>query len=164
MLGREGRDTMIGTAVIVAGVILMIVVFVLGERTAGAAAGSYTLTARFNRADGIGVGSPVRLSGTPVGHVVAMGLDERFRAVLSIDLPAGLRLPSDSAVVIQTDGLLGAKFLEVRPGGEETILRPGDEVAYTQDAVVIEDLLELIIQQARAKRGYLDKPMPVTAN
>jgi phospholipid/cholesterol/gamma-HCH transport system substrate-binding protein len=164
MLGRDGRDTIIGGAVIVAGLIAMVLVFVIGGRSADVKGGYYLLDARFNRADGISVGSPVRLSGTLVGHVVAMTLDERYRALLTLDLRPDLRLPVDTAVVIHTDGLLGAKFLEVRPGGDEAMLRPGAEIAYTQDAVVIEDLLEMIIQQGRAKRGYFDKPLPVASN
>ena len=34
-------------------------------------------------------------------------------------------MPADSAAMIQTDGLLGGKFVELEPGGALDILEPG---------------------------------------
>ncbi|EME68002.1 ABC-type transport system protein [Paramagnetospirillum caucaseum] len=163
MVSRVDRDTVTGGAVVLAGALLLMLAFAVGGKGNESTEG-YPLQARFNRADGINVGSPVRLSGTVVGRVVEQGLDERYRALLTLRLRKDIQLTSDTAAVIYTDGLLGAKFIELKPGGDERMLKAGAEILYTQDAVVIEDLLDMIIQQGRAKRGYLDKPLPSTIN
>ncbi len=163
MVSRDDRDTMTGGAVVVIGALLLTLAFAIGGKSTESAEG-YTLSARFNRADGISIGSPVRLSGSLVGHVVGQRLDDRYRAVLTFLVRPDIQLSSDTAAVIYTDGLLGAKFVELKPGGDDTMMKPGQEIHYTQDTVVIEDLLDMIIQQAKAKRGYLDKPLPSATN
>ncbi|CCG40351.1 MlaD family protein [Magnetospirillum molischianum] len=163
MVSRSDRDAVIGGGVLIIGALSMMLVFFVGDQ-ARKDENSFSVTARFNRADGIVVGSPVRLSGAPIGFVAAQALDDKYRALLTLNLRGGVHLPADSTALIHTDGLLGAKYIELRPGGDDALLKPGQEIEYTQDAVVIEDLLDMIIQQARAKRGYLDKPLPTTSN
>ena len=163
MVSRNDRDTVTGGAVVVFGALLLTLAFSIGGKSADTVEG-YRLSARFNRADGISIGSPVRLSGAVIGRVVDQELDDRYRAVLTFQLRSDIKLASDTAAVIYTDGLLGAKFVELKLGGDDEMLKPGQEIQYTQDAVVIEDLLDMIIQQAKAKRGYLDKPLPSATN
>lgn len=163
MVSRSDRDVITGGAIVLVGAVLLMIAFAVGGKSADSGEG-YALKARFNRADGINVGSAVRLSGTVVGRVVEQALDERYRAVLTLRLRRDIQLTSDTAAVIYTDGLLGAKFIELKPGGDERMLKPGAEIEYTQDAVVLEDLLDMIIQQGRAKRGYLDRPLPSATN
>jgi phospholipid/cholesterol/gamma-HCH transport system substrate-binding protein len=61
----------------------------------------------------------------------------------------------DTAALIHTDGLLGSKYIELQPGGEDKLVKPGGAVIYTQDAVDIIDLLEKIVDQAKSKRAKL---------
>lgn len=165
MATRGGyRDTLIGAVVVSVAVVLLALVYVKDGASATKAAGGYFVTATFNRADGIGVGTEVRLSGVPVGKVVGQTLDSRFRAVIALSIVKGVELTADTGAAIRTDGLLGAKYVELQPGADDALLKPGGEIPYTQDAMVIEELLDMIIQQARAKRGYLDKPLPSTVN
>ena len=149
-LDSADRETIIGGAVILVGAVILAVVY----GTVGhAALPGYDLMARFNKAEGITVGSDVRLSGVSVGKVVAQQLDDRFRAEITMRLQPGTAVPDDGAALIQTDGLLGAKYIALQPGGDETNLKPGDEIRYTQDSLSVDDLLELIIAQAEAKRS-----------
>lgn len=157
------RDTIIGAIVISVAAVLLVLVYAKDNAPSSDDAG-YVLTARFKRADGIAVGSPVRMSGVTVGKVVAQTLDLQFNAVTTLRIDPSVQLTADTAAAIHTDGLLGAKYIELQPGGDETMLKPGEEVPFTQDSMVIEDLLDKIIQQARAKRGYLDKPVPSPVN
>ena len=111
------------------------------------------MDASFQRADGISVGTQVRLSGLVVGQVVGTRLDERFRAIVQMRLQSGLQLSADTAAAIYTDGLLGAKYIVLQPGGDEKLLPPGGMIRYTQDSVVMEDLLETIIAEAKRRHG-----------
>lgn len=125
-----------------------------------AANGAYELTARFGQADGIAPGTEVRMAGIPVGEVVSMRLDEYYRAVVTFRVAGFVDLPEDSAAMIQTDGLMGGKFVELEPGGALDSLAPGDSLDYTQDSVIIEDLLAKIVARAKQQRG-LDPGEPV---
>lgn len=112
------------------------------ERTDMGAGGGYTLTARFDRIDGIGIGSDVRMAGIKVGTVTASDLDpQTFQAVVTISMEDDIELPTDTAIAITAEGLLGGTYMNLLPGGMEDILIDGDEISETQDAV---DLLGLI--------------------
>lgn len=158
------RDTIIGAIVVLVAAVLLSLVYAKEDGPRKRAENGYVLTARFNRADGIAVGSDVRLSGVSVGKVVDQRLGPDFRAVLGLRIAPNIKLTADTAAAIQTDGLLGAKYIELKPGGDDAVLAPGQEIAYTQDAMVLEELVDMIIQQAKAKRGYAGKPVPSITN
>jgi len=153
----EDRDIVVGAVVLVTAALLFAMVYDKEEHS-GSAAG-YSLQARFRHADGLAIGADVRLSGVVVGKVAKEELDSQYRALTTLRLDPTLSLPTDTAAAIQTDGLLGAKYLDLKPGGDDAALKPGAEITYTQDSLMLEDLLEMIIDQGRAKRGYLDKPL-----
>jgi phospholipid/cholesterol/gamma-HCH transport system substrate-binding protein len=112
------------------------------ERTDGAVSGGYTLSARFERIDGLGVGADVRLSGIKVGAIVASELDpQTYQAIVRFSVAENVKLPMDTAAAITSEGLLGGTYLSLRPGGSLENLAPGDEIQETQDAV---DLIGLI--------------------
>ncbi|MDO5605101.1 MAG: outer membrane lipid asymmetry maintenance protein MlaD [Paracoccus sp. (in: a-proteobacteria)] len=96
----------------------------------------YDLVAAFPNVDGIEKGAEVRLAGVPVGRVADIRLNpETYLAEARLRLRGDLVLPSDSAAVIQSDGLLGGAYLELQPGGSPDNLAPGDEIEDVQGAV-----------------------------
>ncbi|TAL03954.1 MAG: MCE family protein [Rhodospirillaceae bacterium] len=113
----------------------------------------FHLSAEFARVDGIHVGSPVRIAGVRIGTVTHMDLDSRFRALLTLQFSRAVPLPEDTSAMIQTDGMFGSKFIEIQPGGADTLLTSGGRIAYVQDSVIIEDLIARIVNQAKAARG-----------
>ncbi len=125
-----------------------------GNRVSHKEAGSYyAVQARFNRTDGLLVGDMVRLAGMNVGRVVDAKLDDDFKAVLTLEVKDSVRLPDDSSASIVSSGLMGAKYIEIEPGGSEDMIEPGGEFAYTQDAMVIEELLDRIVNIGKANRN-----------
>jgi len=62
-------------------------------------------------------------------------------------------LPIDTAAAIHTDGLFGSKFVILDPGGDEKTLEDGSAIEFTQDSVVVSDLLDLIIREGKAARS-----------
>jgi phospholipid/cholesterol/gamma-HCH transport system substrate-binding protein len=95
----------------------------------------------------------VRLAGVTVGKVTRQALDDNFHAVLTLQLDDFVKLPKDSNAAVQTEGLLGAKFIALQPGGDDKNLQAGDEIAYTQSSLSLTDLLDMIISQAEAAHG-----------
>lgn len=112
------------------------------ERTDVATVEGYVLQARFDRIDGLDVGSDVRVAGIKVGSVLANELDvTSYQAIVKFSVASGLELPEDTAAAISSESLLGGAYLSLLPGGAEDYLQDGDEIEETQDAV---DLLGLI--------------------
>ena len=122
------------------------------ELTARAASSDYLVIATFNRVDGLLVGAPVRLAGIQLGPVAGPVLVFYYRAVTTLKIDADVKLPTDTSVAIHTDGLFGTKYVVLEPGGDEEFMGDGDEINFTQDAVIVAELLELIIAQGKAKR------------
>lgn len=113
----------------------------------------YTLDARFGRTDGLLVGDAVRMAGVNIGKVVDARLDEHFNAIMTLDIKEGILIPDDSSASIVSSGILGSKYIEIEPGGSMDNLQPGGEFSYTQDAMVIEELLDRIISIGKANRN-----------
>ncbi|MEK0084775.1 outer membrane lipid asymmetry maintenance protein MlaD [Benzoatithermus flavus] len=104
--------------------------------------GGYTLRAKFERIDGLEVGGDVRISGIKVGRVLSERLDpQSFRAEVTFSVKKGIEVPADSSAAIVSSGLLGGKYLSLVPGGDERVLKDGEEVTLTQSAVNLEDLI-----------------------
>lgn len=112
----------------------------------------FHVKAVFNRVDGITIGSPIYLGGIPIGEVADLSLLPDFRARMTLAIDRTIKLPTDTSVAIQTDGLLGEKFIRVSPGGSEDLLGNNGTIEYTQDAVVVRELMDLIIAEARQAR------------
>lgn len=100
----------------------------------------YDLTARFQRVDGVNIGSDVRISGVKVGVVRAVELDqETFLARLTLAMNDGVQVLDDSTARIASDGLLGGAYVAIEPAGMDP-LPAGGEIPNTQGSV---DLLTL---------------------
>ena len=112
----------------------------------------YSLKARFGRTDGLSVGDPVRLAGVDIGKIINAEIDSNYKAVLTLEIKDGVNIPADSSASIVSDGVLGSKYIEIEPGGEEEYIPDDGEFAYTQDAMVLEELLDRIIGIGKAKR------------
>ena len=88
----------------------------------------YALNARFGRTDGLQIGDKVRLAGITVGRVVGAKLDDHFNAIMTMELKDGIRIPDDSSASIVSSGIMGAKYIEIEPGGSEDFLPAGRRI------------------------------------
>jgi phospholipid/cholesterol/gamma-HCH transport system substrate-binding protein len=150
----ETREILIGAGAF--GCLLLVLVYLYGgrdwreARASTGTSGHKMVVAKFNRVDGLVEGGDVMLGGIRVGTVSKMMLDDHYRAVVTMKIFGDMPLPVDTSAAIHTDGLFGSKFLVLEPGGDPTKLKSGNEIVFTQDAVIVSDLLELIIADGRA--------------
>src|SRR5581483_7560874 len=83
---------------------------------------SFQVHADFARVTGIQIGAKVRVAGMDAGAVTAIDVppkpDAKFRVRFRIVEKLHPLVREDSVATIQTDGLLGNKFLEVGTGSE----------------------------------------------
>ena len=104
--------------------------------------GGLELYASFDDVGGLRRRAAVSIGGVKVGQVTAVELDEELRARVTLDLDASLELAPDASAKIRTSGLLGDQFIALDPGGgEDGVLRSGEEIAFTESAISIEGLI-----------------------
>ena len=151
-MSSNAKEIAVGGQAFLALVLLLGFLYGGRELTARAASNDYLVIATFNRVDGLLVGAPVRLAGIQIGTVDGQVLDVYYRAVTTLKIDADVKLPTDTSVAIHTDGLFGTKYVVLEPGGDEEFMGEGDEINFTQDAVIVAELLELIIAQGKANR------------
>lgn len=105
--------------------------------------GYYDITARFDNIGGLKVRSPVSMAGVRIGRVESIVFDkDRYDAVVTLRIDARYdTLPDDSDASILTSGLLGSQYVGLQPGGSDIYLEQGDEMMFTQSAIVLENLI-----------------------
>ena len=103
----------------------------------------YRVTAKFDNVGDLKVGSPVSMAGVRIGRVEDIRFDPSdYRAAVSLQIESSFdRIPDDSDASIQTQGLLGGKYVGIGPGGSETFLKEGSQIEFTQSAIVLESLV-----------------------
>lgn len=117
----------------------------------------FTLYAQFGKVDGVVNGAEVRLGGLKVGRVVKQTFAKGYRISVELALDKDYALPVDSSVQIETDGLMGPKHLEIVPGADEEVLRDGESFGYTQDVMILNDLLDKVLAYMKDKKGVTDE-------
>jgi len=124
-------------------VILSVIVFSIGNFYS--IKRGYNLDILFSFASGISVGAPVRYAGVEVGEVkdIQVYFDEkedRPMVRLVVWVAQNTWINEDAKANINTLGLLGEKYLEIRPGTKERRLLGQDDALRGQDPISTEEL------------------------
>lgn len=105
---------------------------------------TFTVSAYFDNIGGLKEKAPVTIAGVEVGRVQSINYDQqRFRARVTMGIQDSFRghIPDDTFAKILTAGLLGEQYVGLEPGGSETSLDQGSEIAITQSALVLEEVV-----------------------
>ena len=143
MLKKNAVETILGAVVLlVAGTFLS---FAMNMVDVGEVDG-YEISASFLKVGGLTDGSDVRLNGIKIGTVSDLSLDnETFDAVVTMSIRSDVKLPVDSIASIGSSGIIGGKFVAIRPGGEKDVVTAGGNLAKTEDFKSLEDQVGEII-------------------
>jgi len=108
---------------------------------------TYDVIAYFDHVGGLKVRAPVTVSGVRIGRVSQIRYDpERFQARVTLAIQSAHDyLPADTQASIFTAGLLGEQYIGLEPGGDYEMLRDGDEVMFTQSALVLENMIGRVL-------------------
>ena len=125
-----------------------------GLKLGGTKAG-YHLTAEFDNIGDLKTGSPVTMAGVGIGEVEGINFDPKtYKAVVSLRIdPKYNQIPEDSFANIQTQGLLGGKYIGISPGGLDSYLKDGGRIDQTQSAIVLESLINKFFANFASKGG-----------
>ena len=165
---RQTRAIELGTGlfVLLGFAALFFLVTQITSREFGLGSGGYQLTASFEQIGSLKPGAPVSMSGVTIGRVESIDYDfdeYRARVGLRID-PQYDRIPEDSDASILTAGLLGGQYVGIGAGASETFFKDGDQIQFTQSAIVLENLISKFLFSKAAEQqpaeGSAQEPAP----
>ena len=103
---------------------------------------TYQVNAKFSNIGGLKERGPVKSAGVVVGRVTEIRFDtETYKAIVTLDLDSAYQFPRDTSAKILTSGILGEQYIGLEAGGDGVMLKQGDRIRLTQDAVVLENLI-----------------------
>ena len=149
---RTTLDLWVGLFVVAGLAAVLVLAMKVGNLSTFNMSESYHLQADFDNIGGLKSRSPVKSAGVVVGRVTAITFDNQtFRARVSMAVDKRYQFPKDTFAKILTAGLLGEQYIGLDPGGDEQLLKGGDQIAKTQSAVVLENLISSFLYNKAAE-------------
>ena len=154
---RTTIDLWVGIFVALGVAALLGLAMKVGNLTSSTIGETYTVTAAFENIGGLKPRAPVKSAGVVVGRVGDIKLDgTTFEAVVSLNVDKRYKFPADTFANIYTAGLLGEQYIGLEAGGDEVVLKNGDKITQTQDAVVLEKMISQFLY-SKASESKDDK-------
>ena len=143
MFTRMNFELKVGIFIFIGIVILSVIIFSIGNFYS--VKRGYTLNVVFSFANGIGLGAPVRYSGVEVGEVQDIkvyfdGKENKPLVRLSIWVSNSTWINENARATINTLGLLGEKYLAIKPGSRDARLLQKNDILRGQDPVSTEEI------------------------
>lgn len=107
----------------------------------------YTVSAGFDSVSGLKPGARVEVAGVEVGKVDRIALDKKSgdRALAYLKINSGVQITDDVIASVRTSGIIGDKFIKLRPGGSDKMLKNNGVIRETESAIDIEELVSKFI-------------------
>lgn len=112
----------------------------------------FIIHSSFGRTNGLHLGDDVRIAGINVGKVIKADLLDNYHVDLTFLLDKDYKIPEDSSAAIESDSVLGGKYVDISLGAEDTTIPYDGRLIYTQDAMVLEELIDMVISYAKNKQ------------
>jgi phospholipid/cholesterol/gamma-HCH transport system substrate-binding protein len=107
----------------------------------------YTVSAEFDSVSGLKPGARVEVAGVEVGKVDRISLEPKSgdRAVAQMKIKTGVNITDDVIASVRTSGIIGDKFIKLKPGGSDKFLANNGKIRETESAIDIEELVSKFI-------------------
>jgi phospholipid/cholesterol/gamma-HCH transport system substrate-binding protein len=104
--------------------------------------GNYEISASFENSGGVENGTAIMIAGIKVGVITKKILDQNnYMAELKMAINNNINIPDDSSASITSSGLLGEKYVDISPGGNNEMLKKDGVIKHTQSSVNLETLI-----------------------
>ena len=153
----------IAESLIGAGVVAVALVFaaLAYYRTGGGGLSGYEINAKLSKADGLAVGTDVRLAGIKIGTVTDLTLDPKtYLVTVHMSIRNDVKLPVDSSVLVTQAGFLGGQYLSITPGGDDKMMAAGSYFENAQGSI---DVMNLVSRFASGDSLSNQAPKPKPA-
>jgi len=151
-------ETLIGATVVAVAVVFLIFAY---TRTGSGSLSGYEINARLPKADGLAVGTDVRLAGIKVGTVSDLTLDPKtYLVTVHMNIRNDIKLPVDSSVLVTQAGFLGGQYLSITPGGDDKMMAAGTYFENAQGSIDVMSLVGRFATGASTSNQPPNKPKP----
>lgn len=108
---------------------------------------TYRVRANFDSVSGLRSGASVEIAGVEVGRVdrIVLDLKQGYTANVSLRINSGIQLQDDVIASVRTRGIIGDKFVQLKPGGSDRLLKDGGRIRETESAIDFEGLISKYI-------------------
>jgi phospholipid/cholesterol/gamma-HCH transport system substrate-binding protein len=108
---------------------------------------SYQVYADFSSVSGLKTGATVEVAGVDVGRVSQIVLDPKNgdTARVYMQIRKGIKLQDDVIAAVRTSGIIGDKFIQMKPGGSDQLIADGGRIRDTESSVDLEELISKYI-------------------
>jgi phospholipid/cholesterol/gamma-HCH transport system substrate-binding protein len=113
-MARITTEIKVGLFVLISFLLLIYMTATVGKWSFGKDKG-YQVLVKLDSAAGLLKDTPVKVLGVTKGWVESLALDGN-KAVVTMRLPRGFPIPEDSLVYVRSEGLLGERYIELKPG------------------------------------------------
>jgi len=132
-------ETLIGAGVVVVALIFAALAY---YRMGAGNLSGYEINAKVPKADGLAVGTDVRLAGIKVGTVSDLTLDPKtYLVTVHMNIRNDIKLPVDSSVLVTQSGFLGGQYLSITPGGDDQMMAAGSYFENAQGSIDVMGLV-----------------------
>lgn len=139
---RTTMDLWVGAFVVAGAAALVMLAMKVGNLGTYNVSEAYQVHAYFSNIGGLKPKASIKSAGVLVGRVTEITLDtQRYEAKVTMSLDKRYQFPRDTFANILTSGLLGEQYIGLMPGGDEEMLKDGEQLKMTQSAVVLEELI-----------------------
>lgn len=107
----------------------------------------YEVSANFDSISGLRTGASVEIAGVEVGRVERIELDEKegYTAKVTFRIDSGVDLQDDVIASVRTRGIIGDKYILLKPGGSDRLLKNGGRIRDVESAIDFESLISKFI-------------------
>ncbi len=134
------NEARLGVFIVAGLAMLFYLTFSIGGKKLFSMGGKRTMIVHFKTITGVTEKSDVRMAGVKIGEVRKIELDN-YRAKVIVTLFGDYNIPDDSVATVQGKGLLGEKFIEIRPGLSGTYVASGGELLHSIPPSNIDDMV-----------------------
>src|SRR6201986_597910 len=132
-------ESLIGACVVAIALVFAVLAY---NRTGSGGLSGYEVNAKLPKADGLAVGTDVRLAGIKIGTVSDMTLDPKtYLVTVHMSIRNDIKLPVDSSVLVTQAGFLGGQYLSITPGGDDKIMSAGSYFDNAQGSIDVMGLV-----------------------
>lgn len=162
---RTKIDLWVGIFVALGAAALLGLAMKVGNLTSNKIGDTYHVNAAFENIGGLKPNAPVKSAGVVVGRVAEIGFDAKtYEAIVTIKIDKRYEFPKDTFANIYTAGLLGEQYVGLEAGGDEDVLKSGDKITQTQDAIVLEKMIsQFLYSKASETDSNKDAKTPASA-
>ena len=148
-------ESLIGAGVVAVALLLAALAY---YRTGTGSVSGYEINAKLPKADGLAIGTDVRLAGIKVGTVSYLTLDPKtYLVTVHMNMREDIKLPLDSSVLVTQAGFLGGQYLSITPGGDEQMMAAGSFFENAQGSI---DMMGLVGRFATGAATTNQPPAP----